>query len=374
MSKHVKNAAFAPGEFLVDELEARGWSQKEFAEIVGRPHATVNQIAQGKKAITPETAREFAAALGTSAELWLSLQGAYDLAQVRADDGDIGRRAALHTAAPVAEMRRRGWISGARDVGRTEAAVLAFFGVRTLTEIPGSLQAAPRRSTSTVGLNPAQAAWCRRAKELAEGAKVAAYTPERLRTSLPALRAAAVVPERAAEVAELLAAAGVRFVVVRHLAGTRMDGAAMWLGRNKPLVALSLRFDRIDYFWFTLGHELGHLLHGDAKDFCDDDLARGEDEEPESVHANPAAVERKADDFAAQWLVPKDALASFVARARGRFDRRTIIALAAEVGVHPGIVAGRLQWSGLVRYAAYRDMLAKVRSSVLSRSIADGWD
>lgn len=375
MDKKETSEVFAPGEFLLDELEARGWSQKEFAEIIGRPHALVNQIVLGKKAITPETARELAAALGTSAELWLNLQSAFDLAKLGSDDATIIRRSALHSAAPINEMRRRGWIKGSRDVGALESELLTFFGVKSIESISASVRAAARKATGFANLSPAQAAWCRRAKELAEGAEVERpFTETRMRALLDPLRAAARTPEGSAEVGEILKEAGVRLVVVKHLEGTRIDGAAMWLGAGRPVVALSLRFDRIDSFWFTLGHEIGHLLNGDAKDFIDDDLNRDvADLAPDDAEERPAA-ERSADEFAARWLLPKAAMDRYLTEARGRFDRRSITEFARSVAVHPGIVAGRLQWMGKIRYAAHRDMLAKVRVHVLARVASDGWD
>jgi HTH-type transcriptional regulator / antitoxin HigA len=78
--KHIKPAeAFPPGEYLRDELEARGWTQTQFARIIGRPLQVVNGIVNGKTAITAQTAKEIAAAFGTSADLWMNLQGSYDL-------------------------------------------------------------------------------------------------------------------------------------------------------------------------------------------------------------------------------------------------------------------------------------------------------
>ena len=70
---------FHPGEHLLDELNARGWSQVEFSEIISRPVRLVNEIVNGKRGITPETAREFSAALGTSPEFWINLDTAYHL-------------------------------------------------------------------------------------------------------------------------------------------------------------------------------------------------------------------------------------------------------------------------------------------------------
>ncbi len=80
---HISAEAFAPGEYLRDELEERGWSVTEFAEIIGRPIQAVSEILNAKKSITPDTALSFSKALGTSPELWLNLQTAYQLHQRR---------------------------------------------------------------------------------------------------------------------------------------------------------------------------------------------------------------------------------------------------------------------------------------------------
>jgi len=86
---------FAPGEYLRDELEARGWTGEEFAEIIGRPVQVVSEILNGRKQIVPETALAIADALGTSAELWVNLQTAYNLHEakaVRPASSDVARR------------------------------------------------------------------------------------------------------------------------------------------------------------------------------------------------------------------------------------------------------------------------------------------
>jgi HTH-type transcriptional regulator/antitoxin HigA len=80
-TERVPAEVFPPGEFLRDELEARGWTQTEFAEILGRPLRLVNEILAGKRGITRRTAREIAAALDTTPELWLNLETAYRLSR-----------------------------------------------------------------------------------------------------------------------------------------------------------------------------------------------------------------------------------------------------------------------------------------------------
>src|SRR5579862_7827246 len=96
---------FPPGEFLRDELEARGWTQTEFAEILGRPVRLVNEIIAGKRGITPETAKELAAALGTSAMMWLNLEAAYRLHHNQEPvPSRIARQARLREKFAVHEM------------------------------------------------------------------------------------------------------------------------------------------------------------------------------------------------------------------------------------------------------------------------------
>jgi HTH-type transcriptional regulator/antitoxin HigA len=92
--KHIKPAkAFRPGEYLREELEARGWSQRDFARIIGRPLQVVNEIVRGKKRVTAETAKEIGMAFGTGPEVWINLQASYDLWSTKDPDPGIARRA-----------------------------------------------------------------------------------------------------------------------------------------------------------------------------------------------------------------------------------------------------------------------------------------
>jgi HTH-type transcriptional regulator/antitoxin HigA len=84
---------FPAGDFIREELEARGWTQRDLAEIVGRPVQVINAIVNAKKEITPETAIALGAAFGTSPEFWLNLESAYRLARIGPTDPAIAARA-----------------------------------------------------------------------------------------------------------------------------------------------------------------------------------------------------------------------------------------------------------------------------------------
>jgi HTH-type transcriptional regulator/antitoxin HigA len=84
---------FHPGEYLRDELAARGWTQGDLARVIDRPLSAINEIINGKKRMTAETAKAVGLAMGTGPELWVNLQTAYDLFHASEPDPAIARRA-----------------------------------------------------------------------------------------------------------------------------------------------------------------------------------------------------------------------------------------------------------------------------------------
>ena len=96
MSNLIAAEVFPPGEILREEIEARGWTQTDLAEILGRPPRLVNEIIAGKRAISPETAQGLGDAFGTGAQFWMNLESAWQLSRVKEQDGDVARRAKLY--------------------------------------------------------------------------------------------------------------------------------------------------------------------------------------------------------------------------------------------------------------------------------------
>ena len=237
-----RKASFAPGEYIRDELEARGWTQEAFAHILGRPLKTVNQIITGVKAITPKTAQGIAAAFDTSAELWLNLENAYRLHKEHCDQDAVARRARLYELAPVKEMISRQWIDDTGDVAELERAIDEFFAE--------PFEAAARKSTTYESITPSQKAWMYQARNMAREVSVSAkYSEARAKRSLPALHALTVSEHEVRRIPNVLSTMGIRLVVVKQLKDCHIDGATFWLDAKCPVIALSLRYDRIDSFW-----------------------------------------------------------------------------------------------------------------------------
>lgn len=369
MSEWRPAEVFPPGEFLRDELEARGWSQTEFAEIIGRPPRVVNEIITGKRGISPETATELAAALGTSAQFWMNLETSYQLWKVAPAPERIAREARLRERFPVREMIRRGWIEASESFDVLEAQVLRFFAISSI-EAPVELAHAARR-TNDGEISPLQLAWLCRVKQLASAVQVAPYSGAALRKAIEDLRQLTSAPEEIRHVPKILAGCGVRFVIVEPMPGSKIDGVCSWIADGtSPVVGLSLRQDRIDNFWFVLRHELEHVLRGDGKsgDIIDSDLG-GTDA---SSDFDPEA-ERAANDAAADFLVPQAKLDNFIARVRPLYSEAKVVNFAKVNRVHPGIVVGQLQNRGEIPYANFRRYLVKVRHLLASSALTDGW-
>src|SRR5215469_17449985 len=124
-----------PGYFIREELEARGWSQRDLAFILGCPEPAVNMIISGKRGISPEMAKALGKAFDVPPEFFSNLQNAYDLAQAREPDPGVARRARLQDRYPVREMLKRGWLQET-DAALLEIQMAKFLEVESVEEIP----------------------------------------------------------------------------------------------------------------------------------------------------------------------------------------------------------------------------------------------
>lgn len=367
--------AFPPGEFIKDELEARGWEQRDLAEIMGRPERLVSELIAGKKTLTAETAQQLGEAFGTSAQVWLNLEAAYQLHRLGKPDESVSRRARLYSAAPIKEMVRRGWIVESDNVEVMESRVKRFFATDSLDARPNFFAAAARKSTSYgEDFTPAQQAWLFRARQLAQTLKPSKFDASEFKSEVSRLRPLLVNPDDVRQVPKVLASLGVRCVVVEHLPETRIDGACFWLDAKSPAVALSVRFDRIDSFWFTLMHELGHVAAGDGRDGeLAPDIDLVVDSDADSKDAKKPPEEVAANRFASSFLVPDADFDNFIRRVKPLFSKQKIDGFAAVQKIHPGLVVGQLHHRRLIPFANLRASLVKVRATFLETVLYDGW-
>lgn len=365
-----------PGQLIAALLEERGWSQRILAVVLEKHETVINKIIAGKGAVTTETALALEDVFGVPAERFLALQREYDLAIARISTRpDRGRatRATLFGDLPIAEMIKRGWISAqnSSDLKAVEAGLVKFFGVSSPDEIEVLPHAAKKTMVNT-DPTPAQLAWLYRVKSIAEELLVPKYSDAALEAALPKLHALTVAPEEARHVPRILAECGIRFVIVQSLPAAKIDGVTFWLDDQSPVVGLSMRFDRIDNFWFVLRHELEHVRRGHGRH----DASMMLDAELEGERAGTGIdipeEERQANEAAQEFCVPSAKMDGFIARKAPFFSERDMLGFAKVLGVHPGLVAGQLQHR-TKRFDRFRQHLADILPHARVGAAVDGW-
>jgi addiction module HigA family antidote len=310
-------------------------TQRDLAARTGLAPKTVNEIVQGKAPITAETALKLERVVGRPAHFWQNLESLYQEARVRARDHEhLASDLDWLKRVPVQAMVKLGWIAKAGSDHAQLDLVLRFFGVSSVERwvaIWDGREVAYRQSKRFETHPEAVSAWLRRGEIEAQAIRCSTFDKTRFRTVLDEARALTrEPPERFQQpLVARCASAGVAVAFVPELPKTGVSGATRWLTPDKALIQLSLRYKSDDQLWFTFFHEAGHvLLHGKRDIFIEgDDMDDSKEDE--------------ANRFAADHLIPAAALRHLL--SHGRPTLTEIDAFAAEIGISPGIVVGRLQ-------------------------------
>ena len=329
--------AVPPGWVLEERLEANGISQAEFARRCGRSPKFISDIIAGKAPVEAKTALQFEKVLGVSANIWLGIEKRYRLHLMReAEAREAEASADWARSFPVNELVKRGVIRKLSSVGELVAELLAFFGVASIRAWQskyGAANVAYRHSPSFNSDESALAAWLRLAEIEAERQKSVDYDRAAFKLALESMRQLTCVeiPKSLADAQQLCKSAGVALVLVKPLPKARLSGAAWWLSPRKPVIALSARHKSDDHLWFSFFHEAAHImLHSKRDVFVD------------GPNGDADAEEAEANEWAARFLLPQFAWKRFVATGEYR-SGNAICSFAAEQGIAPGIIVGRLQ-------------------------------
>ncbi len=322
-----------PIEAIRFRMEQESLTQADLKAYIGSS-AKVSEVLSGKRPLTLKMIRALNAHLGMPADVLIGEPKAAlpnDMAEVRWE------------RFPLAEMAKRCWVKPAKDVrDRAEEIMRELIeragGADTLSM---ALYRKSRTSRRNARMDPyALQAWClyvlaeARSRNLEdkykEGSIDAAFLREVARLS--------VFEEGPKLAVEFLEQHGIAVVYAEHLPKTYLDGAALRTCEGVPVVGITVRYDRIDNFWFCLLHELAHIgwhLTADVGYFVDDLSLEVTD------HEEDDSKEREADAYAQTSLIPDDAWEA--ASVAARPTAMKVMTFAHEVGVHPAIVAGRIR-------------------------------
>lgn len=333
--KHVPMGYPSPLGAIQFRMEQRNLSPRDLVPLIGS-RSKVSEVLSGKRPLTMQMARALHANLGIPADVLLQQPGGELPSALDGIEWD---------RFPLAEMAKRGWIEKRRNMKSHAETIM-----RALIDRAGgedALPAALYRKNDHARLNAktdpySLKAWCWMVLAIAnEETLPAAYRPGTIDLAFLSEVAKLSWSEEGPRLAkEFLAKRGVHVVCLEHLPRTHLDGAAFQLADGAPVIGLTLRYDRLDNFWFCLLHELAHIGRhmngtGAAEAFVDDLSLRN----VEDAYRDPR--EEEADSWAENGLIPSDIWST--SRVKDDPSPLAVVELAQRLGIHPAIIAGRIR-------------------------------
>ena len=326
--------AIAPGESLRELIESLAMSQKEMSTRLEMTEQSLVRILKGSQPITYDTSERLELVTGTPASFWNNLEALYreqlaKISQHKRLAADIEWLKII----PLTELKKRGVLSNTRDKTTQLKEVLHFFGVSSVSaweEIWETPAVAARRSACFESRTGHAAVWIRMGELEANKIECATYDKNRFKEAVAHIRKLTrKSPDVFVdEMRQACAKAGVALALVPEIPKVPWNGATKWLSSNKAMILLNLRGKKEDIFWFSFFHEAGHVLHDGKKGLYINDGKQADERE------------KSADGFAAETLIP----ATYNDRISTIRSRDELLAIADELGVSAGIVAGRFHF------------------------------
>lgn len=344
--------AIPPGATLRELLDERGISQSDLALRTGMAEKTISQIVNGVAPLTYETAEKLEIVLGVPARFWNTRELHYREALSRVEESArMANETAWLKEIPIKELIDEGFVEHSDDKAVLVRESLTFFGVSSVDAWRKTWQTpvCQYRGKEAQERKPGfVAAWLRMGEVVAGKVECEPFDAKRFQETLQGIRALTTTSPGTwiRELVSRCAMVGVAFVAIREVPGAAVSGVAKWLGKDKALIQLSLKYKSDDQFWFTFFHEACHILYHPRRDVFLENGAHNDSEE-----------EREANAFARDLLIPQ----MYQQRLPYLKSRATITAFAASIGVSPGIVVGRLQHDKLLSPKFCNDLKVKLK-------------
>ena len=350
MTNNMKNLSpdwiSPPGDTILDILEERDWTQEDFAKRMGYSAKHISQLINGKVSLTQETAMKLERVIGGTARFWLNREIQYRENLHRLEESEnLENWVDWLDELPVKELMNSGTIEKVRLSKKNKPDVvdnmLRFFGVASPEEwrLHYKDMAVAFRSAKREHDIGAVSAWLRLGEIVAEHADIPAYNASKFKRAIKEIRKLTIKShyEFKEEMQRLCHDSGVSLIFVPAIPGAHVSGAARWLNPHKPIIQLSLYGKTNDKFWFSFFHEAVHILkHGKDAVFLDDSLDTNNNDSSEEIEANTLASEILIPPKYSKMLPELN-------------SKSAVKEFSDMIGIHPGIVVGRLQYEGIIK-------------------------
>ncbi len=367
-----QNQVYPPGKIIREYLEARCWNQTDLAKRTGITPKTVSEICNGKAPITPRTAYALGKVFQSTTSFWLNLQRQFDewllMQQHRLQQEQWSNWTQKF---PINQLKKIGYISPSdMDADITES-LLSFLGVvspDSLERVWETLPVTFRQTRIDYATHEYTIAWIRLSEFYAQAIAISDFKLASINNSIELLRSCAGSEINAGlrAATSICASNGIALVFLPEFNESGITCCARWLTPKRAIIALSDRLKTDDLLWFTLFHELGHLLlHKNTNKFFIDNAV--DSVLDKVVDPQVQKLEDEANRFAEDALVPPAMLADFINDAD--LSDNNISSFAHSIGVKTSIVVARLQREELLKKSQFNRRKRKINSILKSRSV-----
>lgn len=328
--------AFHPGYYIKETIETSGLTQEDFAKRLDTTPKNLSLLVRGEQSLSIDLAVKLSRMLGTSAAYWLNLQNAYDalIAEYRAEEELMKEREAFAYFDYAYFRDNYGLPDLPQKTDDQIRQVRKFLNVATLSVFTKKDMAVSFRN-SLAELTVDNIVKANVMVQIATNKALRTEAPKFSKRSFETAVKYALTLTKDHDafyplIRDAFLSTGVIFIILPNISGSKTNGATKKVG-DKIMLMVNDRRLHADSFWFTLFHEIGHIMNGDY----------GISFEKES-----GKQEEAADRYAEDCLIPPDQYQDFL---RGNlFTLHTIKTFAGQIGRDPGIVLGRLQKDGIV--------------------------
>ena len=344
----------APGETISELLETNCMTQLDLASKLGINKKTINEIIKGKAPITTATALKLEYVFHVPASFWNNLESNYREALERQKDiKSIKEDEKYLNNIPYAEMSKRKWdyIDKTRDSFEKVINLRKFFSVASLsfdTELKRKL--AFRKSNNQNFSYESLYCWLRYGEIQSSKENYPKFNIEKLKEKIGDIRG--LVSESFLEqyntIKSILKECGIALIYEPHLPNTYVNGVAYKVTSDKAIIMISDRGKKDDILWFTLFHEIAHLIkHSKKEVFVDLENSEKTD------------IEKEADFFSRNILIPDNLYKNFI-DSNSMVTEKTIKEFSKKNNISPGILVGRLQNDGIVHWNQFNNLITRI--------------
>ena len=347
--------AFHPGYYISEIIEDMEMTQDEFARRLGTTAKTLSNIVNGKVNISDDIANKLSMMLNTSVDLWLNLQKEYDKKVLEMkNEEEFDRQKSVLQDIDYSYFVKNNLLENTNSLNEKIKRLCAFLSVSNLNvlyelDLSANFRSSTKSQKDKNILN--NNIWLEIAVKIAREKNVKRYDELKLKSYLPEIRGMTVKTpdEFVPRLEEIFSECGVAFVLLPKMKNAAINGAVKWLSPSKAVIAMNDRRNYADTFWFSLFHEIKHVIQHKVTYV----MVTGAN----TINDINTTLEKEADEFARNYLITKADYSNFIKKKD--FSEKAIIDFSREIEIDPGIIVGRLQKDGLLNY---RSMLNKLKT------------